>query len=78
MTRATCTGLDALFKIRNVVNDSEYPLSVQDIVDITDIKLRTVQRYATRLTSERLLDFRARRGRMGYEYAKLGYWNDIR
>lgn len=65
--------LDNFFDIRDIINKSDVPLSITDISEKTGMSVRTVQRYAMRLASERLVDFRAREGRMGYEYMHLDY-----
>lgn len=75
--------LDLLFHIRDTINQSEQPLTFTDIESITDIKIRTVQRYAMRLATERLVDFRVQPrdknkiGRSGYEFARVGFWNNF-
>ncbi len=70
--------LDNLFLIRSVINNSEEPLSISDIEDISGIKKRSVQRYAMRLANENLVDFKGFSSHLAgsncYKYAKIGYW----
>jgi len=70
-------SLDNLFNIRAIINDSKQPLIITDIVEITGLSRRTVQRYAMRLATEGLVDFNVKnRGRndvggMGYEFMRF-------
>lgn len=66
--------LDNFFNIRNIIVNSDVPLSNIEISEATDIKIRSVQRYTIRLANEKMVDFRWRGGVKGYEYARQGMW----
>lgn len=44
--------LDRFFKIKKIIDSSEKPLTVEEIVLLSDMKTRSVQRYAMRLATE--------------------------
>jgi len=69
----TVTTLDKVFCIMRVVNSSNKPMTVERITVETQLQPRMIQRYAMRLASEGLIDFRNKpSGGRGFEYYRKG------
>lgn len=71
--------LDKLFNILHLINDSEIPLTAQDVSDITGYNKRTALRYLSRLAQERFIGFRVQnyKKKYGYKYKEDGSIIDI-
>lgn len=68
--------LDRFFEIKSIIDNSETPITVNEIAQQTDIKIRSVQRFAMRLANERMVKFRIRdtnSAGKGYEYMHINY-----
>ena len=65
---SSVSTLDKLFNILNLINESEVALSSYDVAEITGYNQRTVLRYLTRLTKERLIGFKVRMEFITYDY----------
>lgn len=71
-----CVTLDRLFEIKSIIDNSETPITVNEIAELTDIKIRSIQRFAMRLATERMVKFRVRDTTSvgkGYEYMHINY-----
>ena len=66
--KGSVSTLDKLFNILNLINGSEVALSSYDVADITGYNQRTVLRYLTRLTKERLVGFKVKVEEVTYDY----------
>ena len=64
--------VDTLFKIMHLINNSDKPLTAQDIAnDVSiDAKIRTVERHAMKLANERLVGFKCIEEKRDYDYTK--------
>ena len=74
-----CITLDRFFKIRDIINVSDNPLTIKEISNLSGLEIRTCQRYAIRLAQERLVDFKVNSENkmgLGYIYAYNRYWDN--
>ena len=62
--------VDTLFKIMHLINNSDNPLTAEEIANSIDVSVRTVQRHAMRLATERLVGFKCIEEKRGYDYTK--------
>lgn len=64
--------VDTLFKIMHLINNSDKPLTAEEIANhnSVDVSVRTVQRHAMRLATERLVGFKCIEEKRDYDYTK--------
>lgn len=61
-------SIDKFLAIWRLINNSDQPMTVQQITDITEFNIRTVQRHTSRLVTERLIGFEGRKNGLGYQF----------
>ena len=64
--------IDTLFSIMHLINKSESPITAEEIANHNsiDVSVRTVQRHAMRLATERLVGFKCIEEKRDYDYTK--------
>ncbi len=64
--------IDKFLIIMRLVNDSEQPMTAQQIATETKLNIRTVQRHTKRLVDENLIALTNLENTQGYQFMKLG------
>lgn len=68
--------IDKFLIIMRLVNDSEQPMTAQQIATETKLNIRTVQRHTKRLVDENLIALTNLENTQGYQFMKLGLNDD--
>ena len=65
------TTIDKFFIVRDFIQESDVPVSIIQISDATGFGIRTIQRFAMRLATEGLVNFKGSKSN-SYVYYGIG------